>query len=228
MRGVGGSTDLHRGLRAEDPSDAGRIADGVIMLVGSDLRFIHAAWSTVEVGATEVGRSLSDLDVVLGTPTASGDDGWVARGLVRADAARVVIRPVPAAIDPAQLGAVELIRESYDYYHDVETEADEASDVTDDLIDLFALAGTPTECAERLATIACDGIDQVAIVPFVGSGGERADTVGAFAQLFGPVWPQRTKTAARDDGGRAGRSQRVRVRVVAFNRSKTSVGRIGM
>lgn len=151
------------------------------MLVGPDPRSIHTASSTVEVGATDVGRSLSDLDVVLGTPTARGDDGWVARGLVRADAGRVAIRPHPAAIDPAQLGAIELIRESYDCYHDVDTEADEASDVTDDVVDLFALTGTATECAERLATIAGDGIDQVGIVPFVG---ERADTVGAFAQLL--------------------------------------------
>ena len=207
---------------------AGRIADGATMLVGSDLCFIQAALSTVEVGATEVGRSLSDLDVVLGTPTASGGDGWVARGLVRADAARVAIRPLPTAIDPAQLGAIELIRESYDHYHDVDTEADQSSDVTEDVVDPFALTGTPTECAERLATIAGDGSDQVGIVPFVGSGGERADTVGAFAQPLRPVWLQRTDVTARDAGGRA-RSQRVPARVVAVKgSSKTSIERTGM
>lgn len=162
---------------------SGRIADGVVVLVGTDPRFVRAALRTIEEGAAESGRTLSDLHIVLWTPTAIGDDPTAARDLVRAHVARVVIRPLPASVDPAQQAAIERIRESYDYYHHMDTEAAHADLVPDELVDLFALAGTPDECRKRLQEIADVGVDQVSIVPFVRPGGDRADTIRRFAEI---------------------------------------------
>jgi 5,10-methylenetetrahydromethanopterin reductase len=162
---------------------SGRIADGVIVLVGTAPRFIQAALDTIEAGAKEVGRSLDDLHIVLWTPTAIDADSTKARDLVRAHVSRVVIRPLPAEIDPALQKVVDKIRENYDYYHHMDTQADHADLVPDELVDLFALAGTPDECEARLEQIAVTGVQQVSIVPFVAPGESRAPTIEAFARI---------------------------------------------
>lgn len=162
---------------------SGRVADGVIVLVGTAPHFIEAALRTIEEGARESGRTLDDLKIVLWTPTAIGADRTQARDLVRAHVSRVCIRPLPAKIDPELEAAVERIRANYDYYHHMDTEASHADLVPDELVDLFALAGTPEECAKRLKDIESLGVDQVSIVPFVKPGNSKEDTIRAFAQI---------------------------------------------
>jgi 5,10-methylenetetrahydromethanopterin reductase len=162
---------------------SGRIADGVIVLVGTADHFIQGALDRIEAGARESGRTLDDLHIVLWTPTAIDSDPHKARDLVRAHVSRVVIRPLPAEVDPAMQAAIEKIRENYDYYHHMDTEADHADLVPDDLVDLFALAGTPEECATRLRRIRDLGVDQVSIVPFVSPGDSKDKTIRAFAEI---------------------------------------------
>lgn len=164
---------------------AGRIADGVIMLVGTDPSFIEAGLRTVEEGAKEAGRSLSDLDVVLWTPTSILDDRAAARAVVKAHVARVVIRPLPADLGPDLMAHVARIRESYNYYEHMSNVADHGSVVPDALVEHFALAGNPEECAEQLRRISQTGVNQVAIVPFVTPGDSRARVIEAFARLQG-------------------------------------------
>lgn len=166
---------------------SGRVADGTIVLVGTSPLFIEAALETIERGAKEAGRTLDDLHIVLWTPTAISDDPVKARDLTRAHVARVCIRPLPAAVDPSLQAAIDKIRDSYDYYHHMDTEANHADIVPDDLVDLFALAGTPAECEERLRTIADLGVDQVAIVPFVRPGESREPTIRSFAEIVGRI-----------------------------------------
>jgi 5,10-methylenetetrahydromethanopterin reductase len=138
---------------------------------------------TVAAGAAESGRTLDDLHIVLWTPTAIGEDRTEARDLVRAHVSRVAIRPLPAKVNPALEKAIDRIRESYDYYQHMNTEAGHADLVPDDLVDLFALAGTRDECAQRLKEIESLGIDQVSIVPFVRPGQSRDATIRAFAEI---------------------------------------------
>jgi 5,10-methylenetetrahydromethanopterin reductase len=162
---------------------SGRVADGSIVLVGTSPLFIEAALATIERGAKASGRTLDDLHIVLWTPTAISDDPVKARDLTRAHVARVCIRPLPASVDPSLQAAIDRIRDSYDYYHHMDTEAGHADIVPDELVDLFALAGTPDECEERLRTIAGLGIDQVSIVPFVSPGESREPTMRTFADI---------------------------------------------
>lgn len=164
---------------------SGRIADGVIVLVGTAPHFIEAALERIEAGARESGRTLADLRIVLWTPTAIHDDRTEARDLVRAHVSRVVIRPLPAPVDPELQGAVDRIRQSYDYYHHMDTEASHADLVPDELVDLFALAGTPEECEKRLSEIRGLGVDQVSIVPFVRPGQSKESTIRTFAEIAG-------------------------------------------
>jgi 5,10-methylenetetrahydromethanopterin reductase len=167
----------------------GRVADGAIVLVGSEPRFIQAALDTIEAGAKEAGRTLADCHIVLWMPTAIDDDRTKARDLVRAHVSRVVIRPLPAEIDPGLQSAVDRIRRAYDYYHHMDTQAHHADLVPDELVDLFALAGTPDECRARLEQIAQLGVDQVAIVPFVRPGESRGPTMRRFAEIADGLEP---------------------------------------
>jgi 5,10-methylenetetrahydromethanopterin reductase len=162
---------------------AGRIADGVIVLVGTAPQFVDAALRTISEGAAESGRTLADLDIVLWTPTAIDQDRTRAYDLVRAHVARVVIRPLPAPVPDSAQAAIDRIRREYDYYHHMDTEAGHADLVPDELVDLFALAGTPEECRARLKDIAGRGVDQVSIVPFVPPGQSRAPTLRTFAEI---------------------------------------------
>ncbi|BBX36161.1 5,10-methylenetetrahydromethanopterin reductase [Mycolicibacterium mageritense DSM 44476 = CIP 104973] len=164
---------------------SGRIADGVIVLVGTAPHFIEAALATIEAGAAESGRTLDDIHIVLWTPTAIDEDRTKARDLVRAHVSRVAIRPLPAKVEPSLEQAIDRIRESYDYYQHMNTEASHADLVPDELVDLFALAGTPDECAQRLKEIEALGVDQVSIVPFVRPGESRAPTIRTFAEIAG-------------------------------------------
>jgi 5,10-methylenetetrahydromethanopterin reductase len=163
---------------------SGRIADGVIVLVGTAPHFIEAALATIEAGAKESGRTLDDLHIVLWTPTAIGDDRTEARDLVRAHVSRVAIRPLPARVDPALEKVIDRIRYSYDYYEHMDTEAAHADLVPDELVDLFALAGTRDECAQRLKEVESLGVDQVSIVPFVRPGQSREATIRTFAEII--------------------------------------------
>jgi 5,10-methylenetetrahydromethanopterin reductase len=169
---------------------AGRIADGVIVLVGTAREFVEAALATIEKGARASGRTLDDLHIVLWTPTAIADDPVRARDLTRAHVARVCIRPLPAQVDPSLQEAIDRIRETYDYYHHMDTEADHADLVPDELVDLFAMAGTPDECRARVADVAKLGIDQMSIVPFVRPGESRTATIRAFAEIVDGLEPR--------------------------------------
>ncbi|MEE6287330.1 LLM class flavin-dependent oxidoreductase [Georgenia sp. MJ173] len=163
---------------------SGRIADGVVVLVGTAPEFIEAALKTIESGAKEAGKSLSDVHIVLWTPTAINEDSTEARDLVRAHVSRVAIRPLPAPIDPSLQAAVDRIKETYNYYEHMDTEAAHADLVPDELVDLFALAGTPDECAERLRAIKGLGVDQVSIVPFVRPGQSKEPTIRTFSEIM--------------------------------------------
>lgn len=161
----------------------GRIADGVILLVGTDKRFVTAGLERLEAGAKASGRTLDDLHIVLWTPTAIHEDPAVARDLVRAHVARVIIRPLPADLPADKMDQITRLRDSYDYYHHLDTAAGHADLVPDDLIPHFALAGTPEECAGTVAKLAALPIDQIAIVPFTQPSGDRGDTMRQFAQI---------------------------------------------
>ena len=163
---------------------SGRIADGVVVLVGTAPEFIEAALRTIESGAKEAGKTLDDVHIVLWTPTAINEDRTEARDLVRAHVSRVAIRPLPAPIDPSLQAAVDRIKETYNYYEHMNTEATHADLVPDELVDLFALAGTPDECEERLRQIKGLGVDQVSIVPFVRPGQSKEPTIRTFADIM--------------------------------------------
>lgn len=161
---------------------AGRIADGVIMLVGTDPRLVTAALERVEVGAKASGRDLDDLDIVLWTPTAISEDATAAHDLVRAHVARVLIRPLTTELDGATMARVEKIRQGYDYYQHMETGAGHAELVPGELLTSFALAGTIPQCRAQIQALADLPINEIAIIPYTETGQDRDTVLDVFAR----------------------------------------------
>lgn len=163
---------------------AGRVADGVIMLPGVSDSILSWARGIVAEGAREAGRDPQTVSVVLSTPTSIDADGDRARQRVKTHVARALLRPLPAGLDDAHLqGAAARIRSSYDYSQHLSVPAGHAELVSDDIVGHFAIAGTPEECAPQLARIAAAGIDQLAVIPYVDPGADKADVLDQVAAL---------------------------------------------
>ncbi|MFC5750884.1 LLM class flavin-dependent oxidoreductase [Actinomadura rugatobispora] len=168
---------------------AGRVGDGVILLLGTATEFITEALGHVREGAEQAGRTLADIDVVLWSEIAIGDDPTEARDRVRGPIARLVMRWLPMTLPERIVPAIEHLR-TYapeyegDYYGHKVAKPEHAKEVPDEVVDMFALAGTTEEIEGRLAEISAAGVNQVAVVPAYGTTREqRMATVRAFAAI---------------------------------------------
>ena len=162
---------------------SGRIADGIIVLVGVADEYIAHARERITAGAKAAGRKPEDIDLVLWVPCAVSDKA-PAKNAVKAHVARVVAHPLPYVLDPQEQKVLEEIRRTYDYYHHMDQEADHAEVIPDWLVDKFAIAGTVEQCRAQIERIRKTGIGQIAIIPYSAPGGSREDTIRGFAQAM--------------------------------------------
>jgi 5,10-methylenetetrahydromethanopterin reductase len=160
---------------------SGRIADGIIVLVGVADEYLAQAKARIEAGAKAAGRKLSDIRLVLWVPCAVSDKA-PAKDAVKAHVARVVAHPQPYVLDEKEQKVLAEIRKTYDYYHHMEQEANHAEVIPDWLVDKFAIAGTVAECRAQIARIKKSGIQQIAIIPYSAPGGSREATLRGFAR----------------------------------------------
>ena len=159
---------------------AGRIADGVIILVGIDEDSIRAAKERIEAGARAANRNPREIDLVLWVPC-SISDRFPAKDAVKAHVARVVAHPLPFLLDAKEQEVLDEIRRAYNYYQHMEQEASQAHVIPDWLVDKFAIAGTRKECAIQVERLRATGINQIAIIPYGAGGGDRGETLREFA-----------------------------------------------
>jgi 5,10-methylenetetrahydromethanopterin reductase len=160
---------------------SGRIADGIIVLVGVADEYLRQAKEKIAAGAKAAGRKLSDIHLVLWVPCAVSDKA-PAKDAVKAHVARVVAHPQPYVLDAKEQKVLAEIRKTYDYYHHMEQEANHAEVIPDWLVDKFAIAGTVSECRAQVERIKKSGIQQIAIIPYSAPGGSREETMRGFAQ----------------------------------------------
>ena len=159
---------------------AGRIADGVIILVGIDPAYLRQAKERIEAGARASGRELQDIDLVLWVPCAVSEKAS-AKAVVKAHVARVVAHPLPFVRDEKEKKVLDDIRRAYNYYQHLDPAARQGKVIPDWLVDKFAIAGTPEECRVRVEQIRESGINQVSIIPYAVADEDRADTIKGFA-----------------------------------------------
>ena len=163
---------------------SGRIADGIIVLVGVADEYIAHAKEKIAAGAKAAGRELEDINLVLWVPCAVSDNS-PAKDAVKAHVARVVAHPLPYVLDPNEQKVLEEIRKTYDYYHHMDQQANHAEVIPDWLVDKFAIAGTVAECRAQIERIKNTGVQQIAIIPYSAPGGSKEETVRGFAKAMG-------------------------------------------
>jgi 5,10-methylenetetrahydromethanopterin reductase len=162
---------------------SGRIADGIIVLVGVADEYIAHAKERIAAGAKAAGRKVEDVNLVLWVPCAVSDTA-PAKDAVKAHVARVVAHPLPYVLDPTEQKVLEEIRKTYDYYHHMDQQANHAEVIPDWLVDKFAIAGTVAECRAQIERIKKSGIQQIAIIPYSPPGGSREETIRGFAKAM--------------------------------------------
>jgi 5,10-methylenetetrahydromethanopterin reductase len=162
---------------------SGRIADGIIVLVGVANEYIAHAKEKIAAGAKSAGRNVEEIELVLWVPCAISDSA-PAKDAVKAHVARVVAHPLPYVLDPKEQKILEDIRKTYDYYHHMDQQANHAEVIPDWLVDKFAIAGTVAHCQAQIERIKQTGIRQIAIIPYSASGGSREETLRGFAKAM--------------------------------------------
>jgi 5,10-methylenetetrahydromethanopterin reductase len=162
---------------------SGRIADGIIVLVGVADEYIAHAKEKIAAGAKVAGRKLEDINLVLWVPCAVSETAN-AKDAVKAHVARVVAHPLPYVLDPNEQKVLADIRKTYDYYHHMDQQANHAEVIPDWLVDKFAIAGTVAQCRAQIERVKKTGIQQIAIIPYSPPGGSREETIRGFAKAM--------------------------------------------
>ena len=152
---------------------AGRIGDGVILQF-ADPDLIAWCLGFVREGAREAGRDPAKIEVMSAAPVWVSDDLALARERVRWFPALVsnhvvdlVSRYKPEEL-PASLTSFIRNRGSYDYLHHAEVGSDNASFVTDEIVDRFCIVGPVAEHRKKLAALRAVGVTQFNIYLMCG------------------------------------------------------------
>lgn len=159
---------------------AGRIADGVILQF-ADPDLIAWCLGFVREGAREAGRDFKKIEIMSAAPVWVSNDLAVARDRVRWFPALVsnhvldlIAKYKPEEL-PAALVSYVSNRGKYDYLHHCEVGSDNASFVTDEIVDRFCLVGPVEAHRKKLETLRAAGVTQFNIYLMCGEEEKTLD-----------------------------------------------------
>ena len=133
----------------------GKLADGVILGTGFDLRVLDWARARIAEGAEEEGRNVSEVEVVVAGMFCMDDDGDRARETIRdrlANRAHHNFRFTFETVPPEELAGVKRFMAAFDMSQALEEKVDPAV-VNEYLTQRFSIAGTPAECIARVRAL---------------------------------------------------------------------------
>jgi 5,10-methylenetetrahydromethanopterin reductase len=106
---------------------------------------------------------------------------------VKAHVARVLKRKLPFELDTATMDVVNKIRQQYEYYEHMVVGTHHGEVVTDELVERFAIAGTPAEAREQLERLAASGlVDEIAIIPHTQDPRDRDRIIRLVGEMIPP------------------------------------------
>ncbi len=132
---------------------AGRLGDGAIVYATVSPDVLGVAIERVAAGARAAGRAPGGLDIALWAPMSIGRDRERARDHARGRVASACRHPLPVRLSPEDEAAMRRVRESYDAYQHATAASRHRTLVTDRLVDLMALAGTPDDVAAQVTRL---------------------------------------------------------------------------
>ena len=143
----------------------GKLADGVILGTGFDLRVLEWARARIAEGAREAGRDAAEIEIVAAGMFFLDEDGERARATIRARLAnrahhnfRFTLETVPAE----ELAGVKRFMEAFDMSQALEEKV-APEFVNNYLTQRFSIAGTPAECIARVRELERAGITHLMI-----------------------------------------------------------------
>lgn len=170
---------------------AGRIADGVLISVGTHPSLIRQALALVAEGARKVGRSMSDLDVAFHAGLSVYDDWNEAKRNAAPLAARRAMDALfhPEFCFPPDLEslrpAAERVAQRYDYRQHLHADASHRDLVSDELVRAYTLVGSSEDCITQISAMKCAGANHISLFP---SGSDRFGAVRIFSQKVAPAF----------------------------------------
>ncbi len=151
---------------------AGRLTDGAILMGPAQEDIVARQVGWIRAGMEEAGRERSEIDISYVATLSVGEDGSAVND-VRSWATGQARLPASTKDLPASLEGYreEFARasESYDYGEHLSTRARHRGVISDELVQVLAIAGPARECAARLSKLKATGIDGF-IFPLMGTG----------------------------------------------------------
>ncbi len=174
------------GPRALDT--AGKVADGVLISVGTYPALMHKARERVWRSAKEAGRDLNSIQITFVAHFALSHDEQEARRAARPMAARKALDlEWHAEFLGSELGDLREdarhVSDIYDFRRHFDPDAPHTQAVSDALVDAMVVAGTPEDCLARIAAMEKNGAASIAFFP---SGSRRQESIELLAREVVP------------------------------------------
>jgi 5,10-methylenetetrahydromethanopterin reductase len=156
---------------------AGEVADGVLLSAGSPLAYVSYAKDRVMSGAIKAGRDPKNIKIAAYLITCMDEDRLRARDIARPIAAHFLglhgVMPImtTSGLTPEEIAP---FREAFLNGHEPKAE------VTDKMLDAVVIAGTPSECREKIASYIDAGVD----MPIVFEAAGAAPIEERFAKMI--------------------------------------------
>jgi len=138
---------------------AGAIADGVILSTMSSPAYVRFAREQVRLGAQRAGRTLEGFEVAAIVPISISQDETLAREAVKPILAVLLGLGVPDATSPI-LRCVDFPEARAHQFRERFANGDIPVDLVDaDMVDTFAIAGSPRRCVQKMREFIEAGLD---------------------------------------------------------------------
>jgi 5,10-methylenetetrahydromethanopterin reductase len=177
---------------------AGEVADGVLLLVGSNRGIVETALGHLERGARRAGRRVEDLEVIWAVRTATMASTEEARRMARPTAVHWgILRwggywlgPAGLTLPPLEIpAAVHQVYPDLSHAHDWEAAIKATAFVPDEVVaqlcDALGLIGTPEDCATRIVELSKLGVRNLYLMPLLTFAPPDAE-VSAFRDTVFP------------------------------------------
>jgi 5,10-methylenetetrahydromethanopterin reductase len=151
---------------------AGEVADGVMFGGFAQSEGIEYAQHQVETGLDRAGRSREEIDQMVWLYVSASEDRHAARVAV----SKIVLASLITSrliLDEIGIALPTSLREHLDstgWVYPAENPAEASALLPDEIVDAFAVYGTPTECVARMEAIRACGIRRVCFVLFPAEG----------------------------------------------------------
>jgi len=171
---------------------AGEIGDGVIVGSLASEPLLDYALGRVDSGLESAGRSRDEIEVAIWLHTAVHSDGAAARRAVADIVVGILLSSLPI-LDKLDVPLPAHLRESLAdvrYEHGSPEIRRIAADLDDELIDHFAVAGSPEYVVDRLRALEHAGIEHFALKPWTVPGQTLEDQAAVIAREVMPAFAE--------------------------------------